>query len=69
MLALASSLFAEIKVIESQKVHGYYISTVCIDGYKFVIGSGAGTSAVQVYKPGYDGVATPIKCLGDSVWK
>ena len=36
-LLLGSNSFAESKLIESKNHKAFYISTYCIDGYKFVV--------------------------------
>ena len=53
-LMFANIGFAEIRLIEDKVVKGYdsfYVATICVDGYKFVVTKGGqGRSIVQFYK-------------------
>ena len=60
--------FAEITEIEEKIIdadYGYYISTFCIDGYKFVFAAGymnrESPSSVQFFEE-RDGKSLPAKC-------
>ena len=53
--------FAEIKLIEKKSIGGNPISTICVDGYKFVTNVQIGTSMVQFYEE-RDGKSLPAKC-------
>ena len=58
--------FAEMRVIEDKFVKGndsFYVGTLCVDGYKFVIAEHrGGTSIVQFYEAGNNQSPKPAKC-------
>ena len=62
-LMFANIAFAEMRLIEETKVGPHKISTVCIDGYKFVVFDRTykdrGSSMVQYYKRGLYAKNTP----------
>ena len=61
-LMFANIAFAEMRLIEETKVGPHKISTVCIDGYKFVVFDRVakeGISMVQYYKRGLYAKNTP----------
>jgi len=58
--------YAEMSLIEQTKVKDYQITTVCIDGYKFVVFDrmykDGGASMVQFFTRAVGGVSLPKKC-------
>ena len=61
--------FAEMKLIEEKTLKGkkaasYYMATVCVDGYKFVITGlkASERSMVQFYEAGNNQSPKPAKC-------
>jgi len=68
-LMFANIGFAEMRLIEQKFIkgpktwkdtYGLHISTVCIDGYKFV--HKRGSSLVQFYEDNLKGSPVPAKC-------
>ena len=53
--------FAEMRLIEKKSIGGNPVSTICVDGYKFVTNVQIGTSMVQFYEE-RDGKLLPAKC-------
>ena len=57
--------YAEMTLIEEKTIEGYasyFTTTICVDGYKFVVmQSGGGRSMVQFYEE-RDGKSLPAKC-------
>ena len=69
-LMFANNGFAEMRLIEEEKIKAkefnYIISTVCIDGYKFVMTAvSGGRSMVQFYEDADESdyyLIVPAKC-------
>ena len=66
-MVFANIGFAEMRLIEEAKVEDYTISTVCIDGYKFVVFDRTyrdrGSSMVQFYDQAVKhGNPQPVQC-------
>ena len=60
-LMFANIGFAEMRLIEKKSIGGNPVSTICVDGYKFVTNVQIGTSMVQFYEE-RDGKSLPAKC-------
>ena len=68
-IVFANIAFAEIRLIEEKTLKGkkasnYYMATVCVDGYKFVITGlkASERSMVQFYEAGNNQSPKPAKC-------
>ena len=67
VIVIASLMFsnigyAEIRQIEVKNIKGNYVSTICVDGHKFVV-SKNGRSIVQFfYFERLDNKTIPAKC-------
>ena len=67
-IVIASLLFCnigytEMKRIEHEIFNYYHLSTVCVDGYKYVVAStnAGNVSVVQLYRD-FNNAAVPAEC-------
>ena len=62
-LLLSGNVYAAINLIEKKEIDDTTVSTLCIDGYKFVItSSNNGESIVQVFKSRGGKLSYPERC-------
>ena len=63
-LMFANIGFAEIREIEKQKMPRgqHYVSTVCVDGYKFVLMRDVDGAGMTQFFEERDGKSLPTKC-------